>query len=412
MNIREQAEELMKAKLNGMFLNILNDFPQLSDSQKEEYLNQFKHRFPSDKFKIISQMQKAETNLGILRVIERHLGNGSSRLSDEAERKTKHRLMRDFGITPDQTETFDEYLRSVIADNKKERVFTSEPEAIEEEKKVSSLESLNKLIGLEKVKEQVQGLIAHEEISKLRASHGLKHQKHTLHMMFKGNPGTGKTTVARLLGEIFKEIGVLSTGHVVEIDRASLVSRYQGDFEERVTEFVNKAKGGILFIDEIYSLFDSGKGDDQSQRGIPVLLKLIEDQREDFICIGAGYTKEVNQFLESNPGLKSRFPVHIEFDDYTEEQLIAIATSMLGSQDYKMDDEFIEKFKKCVEEEKQHKDFGNARTVRNIIESSIRQQSLRLFSIDKQDLNKDKLSTIIGGDFKYEPLRLEEEEAL
>ena len=272
-------------------------------------------------------------------------------------------------------------------------------------KDVSSLVELEQLIGLDQVKLEVRKLTAFTEMSKLRQAHNLKSNKQSLHMIFKGNPGTGKTTVARLLGKILNEIGVLSIGHVVELDRSNLTSKYQGEIEQRISEYAEQAKGGVLFIDEIYSLYQKGDHGDQGKQGIEVLLKIIEDKRDDFVCIGAGYIDEVNEFLGSNPGLLSRFSLHINFDDYTTEQLLDIAAHMFEERDYSMDDSFKEKLNEFLQKEKDTENFANARVVRNIVESAIREQSLRLFNSDKQ-ISEQDLMTIIGEDFKYEPVNI------
>src|SRR5699024_7398649 len=180
-----------------------------------------------------------------------------------------------------------------------------------EKKEYESLKHLDDLIGLDEVKQKIRELIALTELSKYRQQYNLKPQMQSLHMIFKGNPGTGKTTVARVLGQILNEVGVLSSGHVIELDRSHLVSRYQGDIEQRIVQYADEAKGGILFIDEVYSLHQPGDHNDQGKQGIEVLLKVIEDKRDDFICIGAGYVDEVNTFLTRNPGLVSLFEIYM-----------------------------------------------------------------------------------------------------
>lgn len=272
------------------------------------------------------------------------------------------------------------------------------------ENKDTAMEKLQKLPGLETVKRQVEELISFVKIAKQRDKFNLKNDLQSLHMMFKGNPGTGKTTVARLLGEILKEIGVLEKGHVVEVNRGDLVSQYQGVFEETVKELVKKAKGGILFIDEIYSLF-SQNSDDQTHTGISVLLAEIENHTTEFICIGAGYSDEVDTFINSNPGLLSRFPIHLDFENYSNEQLVDIAELMFNEKDYNMSPAFVEKLKETVKKEREDEHFGNARVIRNIVESSIREQAFRL-NLLETDLTKEQLMEITEDDFKYKPIKL------
>lgn len=274
-------------------------------------------------------------------------------------------------------------------------------------KDISSLLELERLIGLDQVKLEIRKLTAFTEMTKLRSKYNLKSNKQSLHMIFKGNPGTGKTTVARLLGKILHEIGVLSIGHVIELDRSNLTSKYQGEIEQRINDYAEQAKGGILFIDEIYSLYQKGDHGDQGKQGIEVLLKVIEDKRDDFVCIGAGYIDEVNEFLGSNPGLLSRFSLHIHFDDYTSEQLLEIALQMFEERDYTMNDSFKEKLSQYVLKEKERENFANARVIRNIVESAIREQSLRLFNSNEEITEKD-LMTILGEDFNYEAVSLKQ----
>ena len=271
-----------------------------------------------------------------------------------------------------------------------------------------ALQELEKLVGLEQVKLEIKKLTAFIEMEKLRSQYNLKSTKQSLHMIFKGNPGTGKTTVARLLGEILNEIGVLSIGHVIELDRSSFTSKYQGETEQKIVDYIEQANGGILFIDEIYSLYQKGDHGDQGKQGTEVLLKAIEDKREDFVCIGAGYTNEVNEFLGSNPGLLSRFSLHIDFEDYTTDQLLDITVHMFEERDYIMDDSFKELLNQYLLKEKDTENFANARVIRNIVESAIREQSLRLFNWDKEIDEKD-LMTILGEDFKYESVKLKNE---
>lgn len=272
------------------------------------------------------------------------------------------------------------------------------------ENKETAMEKLQKLPGLETVKKQVEELISFVKIAKLRDKFNLKNDLQSLHMMFKGNPGTGKTTVARLLGEILREIGVLSIGHVVEVNRGDLVSPYQGVFEKNVKELVEEAKGGILFIDEIYSLF-SQNNNDQTHTGISVLLAEIENHTTEFICIGAGYSDEVDTFINSNPGLLSRFPIHLDFENYSNEQLVDIAELMFSEKDYNMSPAFVEKLKETVKKEREDEHFGNARVIRNIVESSIREQAFRLILLET-DLTKEQLMEITEDDFKYKTIKL------
>ncbi|PAB61139.1 stage V sporulation protein K [Anaeromicrobium sediminis] len=281
---------------------------------------------------------------------------------------------------------------------------------IEEEKKEKresvekkALEKLNKLIGLKRVKKVVEEIIAVTLVQKIRKEKLLKSEPVVMHMIFKGNPGTGKTTVARILGEVFYEMNVLSQGHLVEAERADLVGEYIGHTAIKMRNHVKKAQGGILFIDEAYSLCRGGKKD-FGKEAIDALVKGMEDNREDFILILAGYKEEMDAFLRSNPGLKSRFPIQIEFEDYNLDELISIGELMLKDREYKLSLGAKKKMKDVIEKNyKRDRYIGNARMVRNIIEASIRNQAVRLkktnkygvedlIYIRKEDINKGEIN--------------------
>ncbi|SHF03539.1 stage V sporulation protein K [Caldanaerobius fijiensis DSM 17918] len=250
--------------------------------------------------------------------------------------------------------------------------------------------NLDDLIGLDVVKKTINEIKAFCIIQNKRKSMGLKNQSLVLHMIFKGNPGTGKTTVARILGKIFKEIGILEKGHVVEVDRADLVGEYIGHTALKVRENIKKALGGILFVDEAYSLARGGDRD-FGKEAIDTLVKAMEDHKNEFILILAGYTNEMNWFMEINPGLKSRFPIQIDFPDYTLDELMQIALKMFQDREY----ELAELSKKKLLHILSHKysyDSGNARTVRNIVELSIRKHAMRI--VNKTNLKKDDLILI------------------
>lgn len=250
------------------------------------------------------------------------------------------------------------------------------------------IDELDNLTGLTNVKNLVDEIIAFIEIQQKRKENNLASEPIVLHMVFKGNPGTGKTTVARLIGKIFKHLGMLETGHLIEIERADIVGEYIGHTALKVKQQVKKAQGGILFIDEAYSLARGGEKD-FGKEAIDALVKAMEDYKDKFILILAGYESEMNYFLRSNPGLKSRFPIHVEFKDYTTKELLEIAKIMANKRQYKLSNNAIVKLKKILTEDNNSYNSGNARLVRNIIERSIRKQALRLKKqayITKDDL--------------------------
>lgn len=243
------------------------------------------------------------------------------------------------------------------------------------------LVELNSLVGLESVKSEVTGLINFLKVQKLRESKGLPTAPMSLHHVFYGNPGTGKTTVARLLSQIFKSLNLLSIGHLVETDRAGLVAGYVGQTALKVNEVVNKALGGILFIDEAYSL--AGQGNDFGQEAIETLLKQMEDHRDDLVVIVAGYTDRMNEFLSSNPGLRSRFNRYLRFDDYTPLQLVTIFELFCEKAGYHLSPTAREKLQLVFSAayDKRDKAFGNGRFARNLFERTISNQANRVVAL-------------------------------
>lgn len=252
---------------------------------------------------------------------------------------------------------------------------------------------LNKLVGLANVKDLVHEIRAYVEICKRRQRFQLKNDSMVLHMIFKGNPGTGKTTVARLLGKMFAELQVLPKGHLVEVERADLVGEYIGHTAQKAREQVKKAMGGILFIDEAYSLARGGEKD-FGKEAIDTLVKAMEDHKNELILILAGYEKEMERFIRTNPGLRSRFPIHLHFPDYTSHELLEIALLMLRERQYQLTAGATEALRRYLQEqtEKNSANFSNARLVRNLIEKAIRKQALRL--VDRRIYSKDELMQI------------------
>ncbi|NLY55732.1 MAG: AAA family ATPase [Firmicutes bacterium] len=252
----------------------------------------------------------------------------------------------------------------------------------------NALEELNKLIGLEAVKKLVEEIQAFVQIRRYRQEYGLKAEPLVLHMIFKGNPGTGKTTVARILGALFKELGVLSKGHLIEVERADLVGEYIGHTAQRTREQVKKALGGILFIDEAYSLARGGEKD-FGKEAIDTLVKAMEDHKDELILILAGYRREMEKFVQSNPGLSSRFPIILEFPDYNLTELMEIAKLMVKEREYRLS----EAAEKCLynllknQVDNYDENRGNARLVRNLVERSIRRQAVRLTRAGQFDRN-------------------------
>lgn len=274
-----------------------------------------------------------------------------------------------------------------------------EPEKNNQKGLDEAMKELDSLIGLTEVKKLVKEIHAFVEIQRRRAKENLVSEPLVLHMIFKGNPGTGKTTVARILGKIFREMGVLQRGHLIEVERADLVGEYIGHTAQKTREQIKKALGGILFIDEAYSLARGGEKD-FGKEAIDTLVKAMEDHRDNLILILAGYQQEMDSFIRSNPGLRSRFPIHIDFPDYSAEELLQISELMVKKRQYRFTPEARELLattlvQKTLSKESQS---GNARLVRNIIEKSLRRQALRLVSQER--LTREDLMLITQADLK------------
>lgn len=263
------------------------------------------------------------------------------------------------------------------------------------------LDELNALVGLEKVKSKVQDLIVYQKIQKMRREQNLHSAKNTLHLAFTGNPGTGKTTVARIVGRIYKQIGLLSKGHFVEVSRTDLIAGYQGQTALKVKKVIEQAKGGVLFIDEAYSITENDHTDSYGRECLTELTKALEDYREDLVVIVAGYTEPMNQFFESNPGLKSRFNTFIEFNDYSSNELDEILVSMCKKNDYILTDEVKEKIHFYFEQQTSSKDksFSNGRLVRNLFDDLVMNHARRVINVENP--GREELSTIKIEDFAF-----------
>lgn len=309
-----------------------------------------------------------------------------------------------------KTEDSDQYIlshESMAKDNSK--VFNNENSGINSngesffhlsDNVLRSLNKMERLVGLEKVKRNIYEICAYIAIQNKRQQLNLSVESQTLHMLFMGSPGTGKTTVARILGEIFKELDYLPSGHLVEVERADLVGEYIGQTAQKTKKQIDNALGGILFIDEAYALARGGSTD-FGKEAIDTLVKSMEDYKDRLVVILAGYKDEMKLFLKSNPGLSSRFPIHIEFPNYTGEQLLAIAEKMLEERQYYMDKVARKYLFEIINSELSQREinFSNARFIRNLIEKSIRRQAIRL--INKEKIKKNDLIYLKAEDIDH-----------
>lgn len=267
----------------------------------------------------------------------------------------------------------------------------------------SAFEELMALTGLEEVKTAIKRQLSYHRIMTLRKSKGCKAPVRLLHMLLTGNPGTGKTTCGRLIGRIYKEAGILSSGHMIEVSRASLVGEFIGHSEKKVSEKIQAAKGGVLFIDEIYSLIEKSGSDidnrDFGHRVLDTLMPILSDPEANLMVIGAGYTSEMKRFLDANPGLASRFPLVIDFKDFTFDELIEMAHNHLARYDFSLTAEADQKLKKLLAQACQIKNFGNARFVITLIENHIIPNlCLRLDNHISEDCHIDQLSIVTSDD--------------
>jgi Holliday junction resolvasome RuvABC ATP-dependent DNA helicase subunit len=256
------------------------------------------------------------------------------------------------------------------------------------------LKELDALVGLSLVKAEVRQLINFLKVQKMREEKGMLALPISRHLVFYGNPGTGKTTIARLLAQVYRSLQILSRGHLIESDRGDLVAGYVGQTALKVKEVVNQALGGVLFIDEAYALNADGRGNDFGQEAVETLLKLMEDNRHDFVVIVAGYTEKMEDFISSNPGLRSRFNKFLLFEDYTPEQLVEIFKGFCAKASFKLtadaEQRLLDLFK--LLSLARDESFGNARTARNVFEMTISKQANRIVTL--ANINEEVLATI------------------
>ncbi|MBQ9057679.1 MAG: AAA family ATPase [Atopobiaceae bacterium] len=274
---------------------------------------------------------------------------------------------------------------------------------VENERELEELlAELASLIGLEGVKHQVNIMVNLIQVQRMREAQNMKVADISKHMVFLGNPGTGKTTVARMLASIYRALGVLRTGQLVEVDRSGLVRGYIGQTATRTQEVIEEALGGVLFIDEAYALTVDKSQGDFGQEAVDTLLKAMEDHRDDLVVIVAGYTDLMERFLDSNPGLRSRFGTSIHFDDYSSDELFAILEQNLNKQDYHLSPAAKKRARALIKVRVTDKpeNFANARDIRNFMERAIANHAVRVANLKDAKESVEILSTIEADDLE------------
>ncbi len=359
-----ELKPLDQASMFDYALQLLKDFTLQEPAQKQLSLR-LEH----------AKRQESFANyLTIQRIVEQIIDQQRARTSNQTT-----------GVEAAQT-----IIYSDVTEDPQDLSESENPKAIDSlQLKLGELESLT---GLTQLKRHLRRLIAFIRVSQTRQQ---PIHSQSLHMVFAGNPGTGKTTVARLLAGMFCELKLLSSGHLIETERSELVAGFVGQTAIKTKEKLQAAQGGVLFIDEAYTLHRGTSEDAYGQEAIDTILKGMEDQRGQFVLVIAGYTQEMAVFMESNPGLQSRFPLHFDFPDFTPAELREIAVSQAQKQGFRYEGEALDKFLTILEKARAKPNFGNARTVRNILEQSIRNHAERIVNLgDPSGLDEAILNTL------------------
>ena len=366
----------------------INRYIEFPDYSAKELAEMFRRQAKKNQYSLAADADAAldGTMAELTRKRDRQFGNGRfvRNLFEKAIERQAGRLAALTNATPEQLTEL------TLAD-------LALKKATEQDEKAPRLEDvlaeLDGLVGMAPVKEQVRKLVGFAKMAKARREQGLEAPAMSYHFVFTGNPGTGKTTVARLIGRIFRALGLLEKGHLVETDRSGLVAGYVGQTAQKTSKVVDDALDGVLFIDEAYALAQGG-GNDFGQEAITTLLKRMEDDRDRLVVVLAGYTGDMKRFMETNPGLQSRFSRTIEFPDYSTRELAEIFRQMAKKNKYVLSAEFDENLTGAMAywTKKRDRHFGNGRFVRNKFEKAVENQSLRLSSVANP--TKEQLLTL------------------
>lgn len=388
-----EQETVISAYFFDNFLNILLSMANLNNA-RDDACNGFIQRYYENVSAFLNQERVQE--LINPRYMFRKIS--SDRFAAELEAEEELSAKAEAARQPMPEEGEETPMEPVEAPPPKEPKELELPKEPEKPKLEEYLEELNSLVGLKEVKAEINSLINLIKVRKMRESFHLPAMEMSYHMVFTGEPGTGKTTVARLVAKIYKELGLLSRGNLVETDRSGLVAGYVGQTAIKVKEVTDKAIGGVLFIDEAYALSAGGIANDFGGEAIDTLVKVMEDHRDDLVVIVAGYRKEMQEFLASNTGLVSRFNKFIDFADYTIEELLDILDSMAGKAGVSLDEEAKAYAKGQLLEfdRAAFRRFGNARGIRNLFEKIMVNQANRLVTYEAPTL--EQLQQIVKED--------------
>ncbi|MBQ6569961.1 MAG: AAA family ATPase [Clostridia bacterium] len=373
--------------------------------KRAEYVGVKMNALPDNNLKITER--KEDSYLQNNRLIEEEAKREKNKSKDESASNDSGRItipvVLKFNVSSDDSTgnpSHETNTQNADGDHSASNKMSDENESFE-----SLLAKLDNLVGLDDVKRDVHSLMNFIKVIRIRQQRGMQVPTISYHLVFTGNPGTGKTTVARLVARLYYHMGILPQGQLVETDRSALVAGYLGQTAIKTQKVISEAMGGVLFIDEAYSLA-GGREDIYGKEAIETILKAMEDHRDELVVIVAGYTELMHNFIESNPGLSSRFSKYFEFPDYTGDEMIAIFERFCAQNGYSVADDTVELlrniFNRMYENRDEH--FGNARTVRNIFEKSINAQADRIAALshlsdsDLELISTEDIIKAVGGD--------------